>query len=229
MRVTILTGQSSLLDGRIASGINKQPLTEPQFCDIEGLMADVQVARSVHGGPERALHYYPKEHYAFWKMWFHGMGLTAPLALLTAGGFGENISGERLVESQACIGDIYQLDEALVQISQPRSPCYKLNARFGYEAFSVLVQANGRVGWLLRVLETGLLNPQADMTLVSRPHPQMSVQRAADIMFNRAFNAADVQELAQLASLSPSWRKKAEDYLREGQVASWHRRLLGPV
>lgn len=228
MQVSILAGQASLLQGDILSGIHKRPILKPQFCGGEGLLADVQVSRSVHGGPERALHYYPEEHYAFWQVWFQGMGLAVPQELLVAGAFGENISGEGLVESQACIGDIYQLDEALVQISQPRSPCYKLNARFGYEAFSVLVQANGRAGWLLRVIEAGLLNPQAQLTLVARPHPLMSVQRAADIMFNRAFNAEDLQELAQLTELSPGWRQKAEDYLREGQVASWHRRLLGP-
>lgn len=228
MQVSILAGQARLLRGQISSGIHKQLLHEPQWCGPEGLVEDVQVSRSVHGGPERALHYYPNEHYAFWNMWFQGMEQTVSPELLAAGGFGENISGEGLVESQACIGDIYQLDEALVQISQPRSPCYKLNARFGYEAFSVLVQANGRTGWLLRVLTPGVLNAQAKLTLVARPHPQMSVQRAADIMFNRTFNAEDLQELAQLTELSLGWRQKAQDYLREGQVASWHRRLLGP-
>lgn len=228
MQVSILAGQASLLGEQTMSGIHKRPLTQAQYCGIEGLTTDVQVSREVHGGPERALHYYPSEHYDYWQLWFQGMGLSAPSGVLAAGGFGENISGEGLIESQACIGDIYQLGEVLVQISQPRSPCYKLNPRFGYEAFSVLVQANGRTGWLLRVLKPGMLSPQASLTLVERPHPNMSVQRAADIMFNRAFNAKEVQELAQLVSLSLSWRHKAADYLSHGQVASWHRRLLGP-
>lgn len=228
MQVSILSGKAAMLSGQFSSAIDKRPLSSAQWCDWQGLVEDTQVSSPFHGGPERALHYYPREHYAFWQGWCQGMGLTHALPIFKVGGFGENISGQGLTEAEACIGDIYRLDEALVQISLPRSPCYKLNARFGYAAFSVLVQANGRAGWLLRVLATGLVNPHASLTLVERPHPHMSIQRAADIVFNRAFNVTDLQELAALTALSPSWRKKASDYLAAGQITDWRMRLLGP-
>lgn len=228
MQVSILAGKAAPLNGQFSSAIDKRPLDAAQWCDWQGLVEDTQVSRPFHGGPERALHYYPHEHYAFWQSWCQGMGLTQALAIFKLGGFGENISGNGLTEGQACIGDIYRLDEAVVQISQPRSPCYKLNTRFGYGAFSVLVQANGRTGWLLRVLETGMINPQAKLTLIERPHPEMSVKRALDIAYNQAFDIADLQELAALTALSPSWRKKASDYLAAGQITDWRMRLLGP-
>ncbi|PSJ42439.1 MOSC domain-containing protein [Zobellella endophytica] len=228
MQVNILTGKAQMLDPRIESAIDKRPVTRAQFCSFTGLTDDTQVSTRFHGGPERALHYYPREHYGFWQHWFRGMGLSDAAALLAPGAFGENLSGTGLLEQQACIGDIYRLDGALVQISQPRSPCYKLNARFGYDFFSVLVQANGRAGWLLRVLEEGMVAPEAHMALVERPCPQMPVKRAGDIVFNQAFDPAGLQELAELDCLSTSWRGKAADYLAAGQVDDWSRRLMGP-
>ena len=235
MQVSILTGKAAMLNEHIESAIDKRLISSPQFCDLNGLVEDTQVSRQFHGGPERALHYYPREHYPFWQSWFLGMGLNSranahlSTPLLTAGAFGENISGVGLTEANACIGDIYQLDQARVQISQPRSPCYKLNARFGYDFFSVLVQANGRTGWLLRVLEAGVVNPQASLTLLERSHPEMSVKRAADIAYNSAYSREHLQELAALTALSPSWRQTAHDYLAAGQVTDWRKRLLGPI
>ncbi|GAA3547684.1 MOSC domain-containing protein [Zobellella aerophila] len=228
MRVSILTGQSQALTEQINSAIDKGPITAAQWCGFNGLVDDTQVSTRFHGGPERALHYYPQEHYAFWRSWCQGMGLTAEIELLRPGAFGENISGQGLLEQEACIGDIYRLDRALIQISQPRSPCYKLNAKFGYDFFSVLVQANGRAGWLLRVLEEGMVGPEAELTLVERPHPQMPVRRAADIIFNHGFDADGLHELADLPALAPGWRAKAADYLTKGRVDDWSHRLLGP-
>lgn len=228
MQVSILAGKAAMLNEQICSAIDKRLISGRQFCGFTGLSSDAQVSRQFHGGAERALHYYPREHYDFWHSWFQGMGLNLSLPLLGAGAFGENISGAGLAEQDACIGDIYRLDDALIQISQPRSPCYKLNARFGYDFFSVLVQANGRTGWLLRVLETGMVAPEASLTLQERPHPQMSVKRAGDIVFNQAFDRDGLQELAALTGLSPSWRQKADEYLSAGQVTDWSLRLLGP-
>ncbi|MGR7922718.1 MOSC domain-containing protein [Zobellella denitrificans] len=228
MQVTILAGRPKMLNARIESAIDKQPVERPQHCGFSGLSDDAQVSTRYHGGPERALHYYPREHYDFWRSWFQGMGLTQALPLLGPGAFGENLSGVGLLESEACIGDICRLGGALVQISQPRSPCYKLNARFGYDFFSVLVQANGRAGWLLRVLEEGEVMPESALTLLERPCPRMPVKRAGDIVFNHAFGEAGLRELAELDYLSASWRKKAADYLAAGRVDDWTGRLLGP-
>ncbi|MGO1246198.1 MAG: MOSC domain-containing protein [Oceanisphaera sp.] len=228
MQVSILVGKAAMLNNTMSSAIDKKPIIARQYCDVTGLVGDTQVSTAFHGGVERALHYYPKDHYAYWQAWFQGMGLNSTVPLVNAGAFGENISGTGLIEQNACIGDIYHLDNALIQISQPRSPCYKLNTRFGYDAFSVLVQATGRTGWLLRVLETGEVGPEAKLTLAERPHPHMSVKRAGDIVYNQAYSREDLQELATLTALSDSWQKKAADYLSAGHITDWSKRLLGP-
>lgn len=228
MQVTLLTGKAKPLTPVIDSAIDKRPVSQALFCSHVGLEGDAQVSTRFHGGPERALHYYPAEYYPVWQQWFEGMGLREYSPCLIPGAFGENLSGTGLTEETACIGDVFRLGEALVQISQPRSPCYKLNARFGHDFFSVLMQANGRTGWLLRVLEEGRVTPSASLELVTRPCPDMSVKRAGDIVFNRGFDAEGLRELAALEQLSPNWRKKAADYLAAGQVDDWSRRLLGP-
>ncbi|WMC10903.1 MOSC domain-containing protein [Oceanimonas pelagia] len=228
MQVTLLTGKARSLAPGIDSAIDKRPVDAALFCGVNGLEGDVQVSTRFHGGPERALHYYPAEHYPVWRQWFAGMGLSGRCELLVPGAFGENLSGTGLAEDTACIGDIYRLGEALVQISQPRSPCHKLNARFGHDFFSVLMQANGRTGWLLRVLEEGRVASPASLVLMARPCPAMPVKRAGDIVFNRGFDADGLRELAATEQLSANWRKKAADYLAAGRVDDWTMRLLGP-
>ncbi|NHH99274.1 MOSC domain-containing protein [Oceanimonas sp. MB9] len=228
MQVLVLAGKARPLAPGIDSAIDKRPVGDGLFCHRTGLEGDVQVSTRFHGGPERALHYYPAEHYPVWRQWFEGMGLSGRASLLVPGAFGENLSGSGLTEHEACIGDVFRLGDALVQISQPRSPCYKLNARFGHDSFSVLMQANGRTGWLLRVLEEGWVTPTASFELVERPCPGMPVRRAGDIVFNRGFDADGLRELAETEQLSDSWRKKAADYLAAGRVSDWTMRLLGP-
>lgn len=228
MLVTLLTGQAKPLAPGIDSAIDKQPVGAALLCRRTGLEGDAQVSTRFHGGPERALHYYPAEHYPVWRQWFEGMGLNDSRKRLVPGAFGENLSGTGLTEDSACIGDVFRLGDALVQISQPRSPCYKLNARFGHDFFSVLVQANGRTGWLLRVLEEGVVTPISPLELMERPCPAMPVKRAGDIMFNRGFDADGLRQLVGIEQLSASWRKKSADYLADGRVDDWTMRLLGP-
>lgn len=164
MRISLFIGQSAELNPEQAPGlisaIHKQPADVPLWCDFLGLRGDEQSDRRHHGGPDRALHHYPAEHYAWWKTWQTALGLPVPRTPWQPAAFGENLSGSGLTEAQACIGDVYRLGEALIQISQPRSPCFKLNQRFGYGQLSQVMQLSGRCGWLLRVLEEGRVDPQ---------------------------------------------------------------------
>ncbi len=155
--------------------------------------------------------------------------MPAPRTAWQPAAFGENLSGLGLTEAQACIGDVYRLGEALIQISQPRSPCFKLNQRFGYGQMSQVMQLNGRCGWLLRVLEEGMIAPDTAMELVDRPYPELTVKRTADILFNQVRNEADLLMLLENPAISPNWRQHAADWLEHGTVADWQRRLLGPA
>lgn len=233
MRISLFIGQSAELNPEQAPGlisaIHKQPANAPLWCDFLGLRGDEQSDRRHHGGPDRALHHYPAEHYAWWKTWQTALGLPVPRTPWLPAAFGENLSGLGLTEAQACIGDVYRLGEALIQISQPRSPCFKLNQRFGYSQLSQVMQLSGRCGWLLRVLEEGRVDPQGELTLVDRPYPELTVKRTADILFNQARNEEELQLLLENPALSPNWRQHAAHWLEHGVVADWRRRLLGPA
>ena len=233
MRISLFIGQSAEMNAELAPGlvsaIDKHETGHPLWCSFSGLEGDEQSDKRHHGGPDRALHYYPADHYPWWKTWQTALGLPVPRTPWLPAAFGENLSGLGLTEAQACIGDVYRLGEALIQISQPRSPCFKLNQRFGYGQLSQVMQLSGRCGWLLRVLEEGRVDPQGELTLVDRPYPELTVKRTADILFNQARNEEELQLLLENPALSPNWRQHAAHWLEHGVVADWSRRLLGPT
>lgn len=229
MRISLFSGRGTELVPGLTSAIHKQPISAPVRCTFAGLEGDEQCDLRHHGGPDRALHYYPADHYLWWQTWQTALDLPAPRTPWQPAAFGENLSGLGLTEAQACIGDVYRLGEALIQISQPRPPCFKLNQRFGYGQMSQVMQLNGRCGWLLRVLEEGMVSPESAMELVDRPYPELTVKRTADILFNQVRNEADLLMLLENPALSPNWRQHADDWLEHGTVADWQRRLLGPA
>ena len=228
MRISLFTGRGAELVPGLTTAIHKHPATAPLFCGQLGLEGDEQSDQRHHGGPDRALHYYPADHYPWWQTWQTALGLPAPKTPWQPAAFGENLSGLGLTEAQACIGDVYRLGEALIQISQPRSPCFKLNQRFGYGQMSQVMQLSGRCGWLLRVLEEGMVAPDQTLELVDRPYPELTVKRTADILFNQVRNEADLLLLLENPALSPNWRQNAASWLEHGMVADWRPRLLGP-
>lgn len=233
MRISLFIGQSAEMNAELApalvSAIDKHVASNPLWCSFSGLEGDEQSDLRHHGGPDRALHYYPADHYPWWHNWQTALGLAAPRTPWQPAAFGENLSGLGLTEVEACIGDVYRLGEALIQISQPRSPCFKLNQRFGYGQMSQVMQLNGRCGWLLRVLEEGRVAPQETMALVDRPYPALTVKRTADILFNQLRDETDLLLLLENPALSPNWRQHAANWLEHGVVADWRRRLLGPA
>ena len=210
MRISLFIGQSAEMNAELAPGlvsaIDKYVAGSPLWCSFSGLEGDEQSDKRHHGGPDRALHYYPADHYPWWKTWQTALGLPAPR-----------------------IGDVYRLGEALIQISQPTSPCFKLNQRFGYPHLSQVMQLNGRCGWLLRVLEEGRVAPVDELLLMDRPYPELTVKRTADILFNQTRHEGDLQLLLENPALSPNWRQHAAHWLEHGVVADWSRRLLGPA
>ncbi len=128
-----------------------------------GLEGDEQAEKKIHGGPDRALCHYPREHYLYWAREF-----PEQAELFVAPAFGENLSTDGLTESNVYIGDIFRWGEALIQVSQPRSPCYKLNYHFDISDIAQLMQNTGKVGWLYSVIAPGLVSADAPLELVSR-------------------------------------------------------------
>ncbi|MEO0913788.1 MAG: MOSC domain-containing protein, partial [Pseudomonadota bacterium] len=137
------------------SAIDKQPIPGPWHIATTGLRGDEQADTRHHGGPDKALHHYSRDHYATWRRELP----AAREALRTAPAFGENISTHGLSEADICIGDVFCLGDVILQVSQGRQPCWKLNIRFGVSDMALRVQRSGRTGWYYRVLEPGVVEP----------------------------------------------------------------------
>lgn len=203
------------------SAIGKTPVNGPQAVGAEGLLNDEQGDLRVHGGVEKAIHHYPREHYAAWaqELGEHPL-LSAP------GAFGENISTHGWTEHNVCLGDRIRAGSVLLEVSQGRMPCWKLSDRFGVADMALRVQQSGRTGWYYRVLEPGVIEAGQVLQLEQRPHPEWPLVRLSAVLFSQDVDVALLRECLALP-LAASWRRTLERRLEKRQVEDWSPRLLG--
>lgn len=181
------------------TGFYKYPVAGPLWLGRINLEGDGQADLKNHGGADKALNLYPAEHYAPWR---EELGLPD----LNPGALGENFTTKGLTEEMVCIGDIYAVGGARIQISQPRQPCWKIDRRWGVEGFARRVQESGRTGWYFRVLQEGMVEAGLPLELLERPCPEWTVARANDVMHGRLTDHAALEELSRCPLLSQSWR-----------------------
>lgn len=205
------------------SGIHKQPRHERLHIGELGFAGDEQGDLRVHGGIDKAVHHYPFEHYADWRSELGGLAV-----LQQPGAFGENISTQGLTEATVCLGDRFELGDALLEISQGRQPCWKLNDRFGVPDMARRVQDSGRSGWYYRVLQPGHAQAGDALTLIARPHPDWPLARLAALLYQRVLDPALLEPALELP-LVPSWRKIIERRLQHNAVENWSKRIDGPA
>ena len=130
------------------------------------------------------------------------------LPTLPCGAFGENFTIAGLTEADTCIGDVWNVgDEAVVQVSQPRQPCWKLARRWKVKTLAVQVQQTERTGWYFRVLSEGSVVAGLSLILLERPHPEWTVERANRVMHAEQAELQLSAELAAIPLLSASWRE----------------------
>lgn len=221
VRPLVLAGAVAPLgaDGRV-SGIDKKPCPGPWRIGATGLAGDAQADLTHHGGPEKALHHYPLDHYAAWRA-----EIGAAAALDAPGAFGENLSTQGWTEDTVCVGDIVRFGAALLQVSQGRQPCWKLNRRFGVADMALRVQKSGRTGWYYRVLEEGAAAPGDALALVDRPCPDWKLSRVTRLLYRDTGDRAGLAAMAALEPLAEGWRRLARRRLESGSVESWDARL----
>ncbi len=198
----------------LPSGIDKRPLDGPVQVTRTGLAGDEQADRLHHGGPDKALHHYPAEHYAHWRR-----ECPDRAALFVPGAFGENLCTYGLTEDTVCLGDVWQLGVVILQVSQGRQPCRRLNLRFDLPDMVERVQRSGRGGWYYRVLEPGLAGPGDHLRLRQRPHPEWSVRRLTATLVAAVPDRTDLAALVRLSALSDNWRERAARRLIEAARA----------
>ncbi|MCY1373656.1 Protein YiiM [compost metagenome] len=129
-----------------------------------------------------------------------------------------------------CIGDVVQLGDARVQVSQGRQPCWKLDAHFGRPGMAREMQARGCTGWYYRVLEPGWVRAGAMATRVERPHPEWPLSRLIALLFSRdARFVPEWEQAAALPALAERWRATFRKRVDAGRVEDWEPRLRAPA
>jgi MOSC domain-containing protein YiiM len=189
-------------DGR-PTAIFKLPVQGRMRIGPEGLEADAQADRRVHGGPEKALHHFPLENHHRLAAQFPGL-----TAQFVSGSIGENLSTEGCDEDSVCIGDVYALGTARIQLCQPRSPCWKIDARFGREGISRHIAEQGMAGWYYRVLAPGEVQQGDAFTLLERHAEPLSLRNLHRLMHEHRPDPEALRRAAATPGLNESWRNK---------------------
>ena len=220
---SVLTGKTVAFAHGEKSAINKQIVDERQYATELGFTNDEQGDPRFHGGIQKALHIYPSEHYPAWQQ---DIGNKA--IFQSAGAFGENLSSSGVTEETICLKDKIRIGSTLLEVSQGRMPCWKLNVRFDQHDMAKRVQDTLRTGWYFRVLEEGDIGAGDEILLCERPYPDWPLSRIMGAVFTASL---DKQELSQLAELPlvESWGALIERRLATGEVEEWQRRLVGPT
>ena len=153
-----------------------------------------------HGTPNQAVLVYAAAHYPCWRA-------ELGRAEIGPGGFGENFTVDGLDETNVCIGDVYAVGEAHIQVTGPRYPCVKISRRWGIPTLTARVAETGRTGWYCRVLHEGWVEPGVPIVLVDRPYPRITVARVNDFGHGRDRDVEAAQELAACPLLPEWWQR----------------------
>ena len=172
-----------------------------------------------HGGPDKAVLVYPFEHYDRWR----ALGFDLP----EAGAFAENLTVTGLIERDVHLGDVFEIGTSVVQVTQPRSPCYKIAARYGRKELAVVAQDFGLIGYLLRVLTEGDVGAGDDMRLVERQDHGVTVAEAGRVVNVDRNDLEGARRVLSVAALgSSAHRTLTERIARAGEVGLDTERLF---
>jgi MOSC domain-containing protein YiiM len=194
-------------DGAVVStGIFKEPVKGRLWVRKLGIEGDGQADLTAHGGPDQAVYAYPVEHYAYWE---EQLGRDP----LPFGQFGENLSITGIDEASARVGDTLKIGTAVLQVTQPRLPCYKLGIRMGAgKTFPKRFQKSGRVGFYLRVIKEGELAAGDRIERVGVPD-SVTIIEFLKVYGSKRPSRRAISRVLAAPGLSHAWRTYLEDML----------------
>ena len=204
------------------SGIFKAPVTGRIRLGRHNLEGDGQADLVHHGGADKAVCAYSSEHWRHWEP-------ILPPDQSQAGAFGENFTVEWLTEPDICIGDVFAVGTAVIQVSQPRQPCWKLARRWRIKDLALQVEQTGFTGWYFRVLREGEVAALELLRLLERPHPEWTIAAANRIMHHDRNDGDAAARLSQCPALSLSWRKALEQRALTRAEPDRHRRQISDM
>ena len=200
-------GKKTIVDWRgrkVSTGIFKYPVQGSIFLGKENVANDLIADRKVHGGLDKACYLFSTDQYSYWQKLYPDLDWNW-------GMFGENLTVESLDENQVFIGDIFQIGTALVQVSQPREPCYKLGIRFGSQKILKQFIEYAYPGTYVRLLKEGEVKAGDDVILIERSPNDLSIRD----FFKLVFSKEKDQQVLELALNNTSLPKRKRDRLRK--------------
>lgn len=193
-----------------ATGMFKQALAQAEITRL-GIVGDQQADRRVHGGPEKALHEFARESYVTIAASFPELAATA-----VPGTLGENLSSAGRDDTNVCIGDTLRIGSTVVQVSQPRRPCWKINHRFECRALSHFVERRQLTGWYYRVIEPGMITLGDRIELLDRTGEGITIAAFTKTVTRHRPEPDTLTVLINARGLSEQWRTRLaqrRDYL----------------
>jgi MOSC domain-containing protein YiiM len=210
LSVNVSLPRTIIHQGReVTTGIFKEPVDGRVRITETGLEGDGQADPDVHGGLHKAVYAYSFESYGYWA----GELGREDLAF---GQFGENLTVEGLAEDAVHIGDRFRMGEALLEVSQPRTPCFKLGIRMGLEGFPDRFLRSCRVGFYLRVLEPGQVGAGDAIERVRADPAGLTVRDTCRLRFLDRDDRHGARRAMSVEALTPSWRRAFEKLARQG-------------
>lgn len=194
------------------TGMFKAPIRERVQIGLAGIVGDGVGDRRLHGGPEKAIHQFPMEHYAQLASIYPDEARD-----FVAGSVGENLSTLGMDETTVCIGDVFTFGNARLQVNQPRTPCAKLEQRFGIDDLAQFIAYRGCAGWYFRVLQTGTAQAGDVLELIARNPDPVSLREIWELGWNHRPQMARMQRIIDTPGLAPELRArlvKRADWLR---------------
>jgi MOSC domain-containing protein YiiM len=201
LSVNIGRPQIVMRDGQaVSTAIYKKAVTERVVLRTLNLDGDRQADLSVHGGPTKAVYFYPSEHYDFWQAEFPEMDLQP-------GMFGENFTTVGLSEPETNIGDKFRIANAVVMVTEPLMPCYKLGIRFGRVDVIRKFLASGRSGFYCSVLQEGEVGAGDRIELIERTQDHVRVSDITRLYTSEKHSIEMLRLAIELEALPESWKE----------------------
>lgn len=180
------------------TAICKQPV-QAVLLSKDGFQGDGVADLKHHGGPGRAVCIYSYEHYAYWNDQFKTQ--------LPPAAFGENLTVTNMLERDVCIGDIFQVGEAIIQVTQGRVPCNTIDRRLDMKPLLKEMVKTGFTGYLCRVLEEGIVRADSSIHLVAKSPQQVSILYVNEINFHRPRDIDGIVKVLEVEELAAEWRQ----------------------
>ena len=185
----------------VTTGFFKSAVAGAVFAHKLGLEGDAQADLSVHGGPDKAVYFYPWEHYQAWE----DVLSSGPLP---SGSFGENVTSDGWRETDLNIGDILTIGTATLQVVQPRTPCYKLQIRFQRSDMTNLFFRHGKPGWYAAVLKEGSFSAGDEMVMKERAVESVSIADVWRFSFQARVAREAIDRVVKLRVLPDFWKER---------------------